>query len=148
MLWRRARRPGPARRSSARPAARRPARPRSRRWPSAITITGRNGPLRPVRPERGDNDRHPEDRAWSHHRHPAARTDLLAAEDRVRDCDCGGDRGARAEPAREQAHQMNYLGIIIALVLAFLAFKFVKGLIKFAILAAILIVALWFLAGG
>ena len=43
---------------------------------------------------------------------------------------------------------MNYLGIIIALVLAFLAFKFVKGMIKFAFLALIVIVALWFFAGG
>jgi hypothetical protein len=43
---------------------------------------------------------------------------------------------------------MNYLGIIIALVLAFLAFKFVKGVIKFAILAAIVIALIWFFAGG
>ncbi|NUR10591.1 MAG: hypothetical protein HOQ20_01915 [Bradyrhizobium sp.] len=43
---------------------------------------------------------------------------------------------------------MTLLGIIIALVLAFLAFKFVKGLIKFGLLAVILIVALWFASGG
>jgi hypothetical protein len=39
-------------------------------------------------------------------------------------------------------------GIILAIVLAFLAFKFVKGMIKFAVLAVILIVALWFASGG
>jgi len=39
-------------------------------------------------------------------------------------------------------------GIILALVLAFLAFKFVKGMIKFALLAIILILALWFASGG
>ena len=39
-------------------------------------------------------------------------------------------------------------GIILALVLAFLAFKFVKGLIKFGLLAVILILALWFASGG
>jgi hypothetical protein len=43
---------------------------------------------------------------------------------------------------------MTILGIIIAVVLAFLAFKFVKGMIKFALLAVILIVALWFASGG
>jgi hypothetical protein len=35
---------------------------------------------------------------------------------------------------------MIVLGIIIALVLAFLAFKFVKGMIKFAVLAVALII--------
>jgi hypothetical protein len=39
-------------------------------------------------------------------------------------------------------------GIILALVLAFLAFKFVKGMIKFGLLAIILILALWFAGGG
>jgi hypothetical protein len=43
---------------------------------------------------------------------------------------------------------MTVLGIILALVLAFLAFKFVKGIIKFGLLAIILIVALWFASGG
>ena len=43
---------------------------------------------------------------------------------------------------------MTILGIIIAVVLAFLAFKFVKGMIKVALLAVILIVALWFASGG
>ena len=38
--------------------------------------------------------------------------------------------------------------IIIAVVLAFLAFRFVKGVIKFALLAVIIIVALWFLVGS
>jgi hypothetical protein len=40
------------------------------------------------------------------------------------------------------------LAIIVALVFAFLAFRFVKGLIKFALLAIIVIVALWFVSGG
>ena len=40
---RRPRRPGPARRSIARPAAPKAARPRSRKWPSAITIIGGSG---------------------------------------------------------------------------------------------------------
>ena len=43
---------------------------------------------------------------------------------------------------------MTILGILIAVVLAFLAFKFVKGLIKFGLLAVILILALWFASGG
>jgi hypothetical protein len=43
---------------------------------------------------------------------------------------------------------MTILAIIIALVLAFLAFKFVKGMIKFGLLAVILILALWFASGG
>jgi hypothetical protein len=38
--------------------------------------------------------------------------------------------------------------IVIAAVLAFLAFRFVKGVIKFAVLAVIIIVALWFLVGS
>ncbi|WP_293944650.1 hypothetical protein [Sphingomonas sp.] len=37
------------------------------------------------------------------------------------------------------------VGIIIALVLAFVAFKFVKGIIKFALIAAIVIAAIYFL---
>ena len=43
---------------------------------------------------------------------------------------------------------MTIVGIIIAVVLAFLAFRFVKGVIKFALLAIIVIVALWFMSGG
>jgi hypothetical protein len=43
---------------------------------------------------------------------------------------------------------MIVVGIILALVLAFLAFKFVKGMIKFGLLAVILILALWFASGG
>ncbi|WP_395001434.1 hypothetical protein [Sphingomonas sp.] len=37
------------------------------------------------------------------------------------------------------------VGIIIALVLAFVAFKFVKGIIKFALIAVIVIAAIYFL---
>lgn len=43
---------------------------------------------------------------------------------------------------------MTLFAIIVAVVLAFLAFKFVKGLIKFGLLAIILIFALWFASGG
>jgi hypothetical protein len=43
---------------------------------------------------------------------------------------------------------MTILGVIIAVVLAILAFKFVKGVIKFALLAIILIIALWFVVGA
>ena len=38
--------------------------------------------------------------------------------------------------------------ILIAVVLAFLAFKFVKGLIKFGLLALIVIAVIYFLAKG
>jgi predicted PurR-regulated permease PerM len=40
------------------------------------------------------------------------------------------------------------LPIIVAVVLAFLAFKFVKGLIKFGILALIAIAVIYFLSQG
>ena len=40
---------------------------------------------------------------------------------------------------------MEIVAIIAAVVLAFLAFKFVKGLIKFGLLAVIAVVVLWFL---
>jgi hypothetical protein len=43
---------------------------------------------------------------------------------------------------------MTIVAILVAVVLAFLAFKFVKGLIKFGLLAIIIIVALYFLSGG
>jgi hypothetical protein len=43
---------------------------------------------------------------------------------------------------------MTILGIIIAIVLAFLVFRFVAGLVKFGLLAIIVIVALWFVSGG
>ena len=43
---------------------------------------------------------------------------------------------------------MTILAIIVAIAFAYLAFRFVKGVIKFGLLAIILIVALWFVAGG
>jgi len=43
---------------------------------------------------------------------------------------------------------MSILAILVALLFAFLAFKFVKGMIKFAVLAIIVILALWFVSGG
>ena len=41
---------------------------------------------------------------------------------------------------------MTIVGILVAVVLAFLAFRFVTGMIKFAILALIGLVALYFVA--
>jgi hypothetical protein len=38
--------------------------------------------------------------------------------------------------------------LIVALIAAFLAFKFVKGMIKFAVLAAIVIAVIYFLSQG
>lgn len=43
---------------------------------------------------------------------------------------------------------MSVVAILVALVLAFLAFKFVKGVIKFGLLAVIFIAAIWFMTGG
>ena len=43
---------------------------------------------------------------------------------------------------------MIVLAIFIAILGAYLAFRFVKGVIKFALLALILIIALWLVAGG
>jgi uncharacterized membrane protein YqaE (UPF0057 family) len=43
---------------------------------------------------------------------------------------------------------MSLIAIIVAIVLAFLAFKFVKGMIKFGIIAIILLLALWLASGG
>ena len=43
---------------------------------------------------------------------------------------------------------MIIFGIIVAVVLAFLVFRFVAGMIKFGLLAIIIIIALWFVSGG
>jgi hypothetical protein len=43
---------------------------------------------------------------------------------------------------------MTILGIIIAIALAFLVFRFVAGMVKFGLLAIIVIIALWFVSGG
>ena len=43
---------------------------------------------------------------------------------------------------------MIVFGIIIAIIGAYLIFRFVAGVIKYGLLALILIVALWFVAGG
>ena len=43
---------------------------------------------------------------------------------------------------------MTVAAIIVALVLGFLAFRFVKGLIKFALLALVALVLIWFFANG
>lgn len=43
---------------------------------------------------------------------------------------------------------MTIVAILVAIVFAFLAFKFVKGLIKFGILALIVIAVAYFLMNG
>ncbi len=43
---------------------------------------------------------------------------------------------------------MTIAAIIIAVVLGFLAFRFVTGLIKFALIALIALVLVWFFANG
>jgi len=43
---------------------------------------------------------------------------------------------------------MTIAAIIVALVLGFLAFRFVAGLMKFAILGIIVLVLIWFFANG
>jgi hypothetical protein len=43
---------------------------------------------------------------------------------------------------------MTIAAILIALALAFLAFRFLKGLFKFALLAVVIILARWFVVGG
>jgi len=43
---------------------------------------------------------------------------------------------------------MTLVAILVAVVLAFLAFRFVTGLIKFGVLALIVLVVLFFLAKG
>jgi hypothetical protein len=43
---------------------------------------------------------------------------------------------------------MSILAIIVAIIFAYLAFRFVKGVIKFALLAVIVVMALWFVSGG
>ena len=40
------------------------------------------------------------------------------------------------------------LGIFIAIIGAYLVFRLIKGVIKFGLLALVLILALWFVAGG
>ncbi len=43
---------------------------------------------------------------------------------------------------------MSIVAILVAVVLAFLAFRFVTGMIKFAVLALIVIAAIYFFANG
>jgi hypothetical protein len=43
---------------------------------------------------------------------------------------------------------MTIVAILFALVLAFLAFKFVKGVIKFGVIALIVIAIAWFVLNG
>ena len=43
---------------------------------------------------------------------------------------------------------MSIGAIVVALVLAFLAFKFITGAVKFVVILAILAAAAWFVIGG
>ena len=43
---------------------------------------------------------------------------------------------------------MTVVGIIVAIVLAFLAFRFVTGMIKFGVIAIIAVAVIYFLAKG
>jgi hypothetical protein len=43
---------------------------------------------------------------------------------------------------------MTIAAIIVALVLGFLAFRFVAGIVKYAIIALIAVVLVWFFANG
>jgi hypothetical protein len=43
---------------------------------------------------------------------------------------------------------MTIVAIVVALVLAFLAFKFVKGLIKFGVIALIVVAVAYFVLNG
>ena len=43
---------------------------------------------------------------------------------------------------------MTAAAIIVALVLGFLAFRFVAGVVKFALIAVIALVLVWFFANG
>ena len=43
---------------------------------------------------------------------------------------------------------MDILTVIIAIVLIFIAWKVVKGVIKFGLIALIVVAAIWFLANG
>jgi hypothetical protein len=43
---------------------------------------------------------------------------------------------------------MTILAIIVAIALIFIVFRFVAGMIKFGLLALIIIVALYFVSGG
>ena len=43
---------------------------------------------------------------------------------------------------------MEIAGVIIAIIGAFLVFKFISGMIKFVVLAAILLAVFYFMTGG
>ncbi len=43
---------------------------------------------------------------------------------------------------------MSIAAIIIAIIAAFLAFRFIAGMVKFVVLAAIVIAVAWFLMNG
>jgi hypothetical protein len=43
---------------------------------------------------------------------------------------------------------MSIVAIIIAVIAAFLVFKFVTGIVKFAVLGLIVLAAIYFLSGG
>ena len=129
--------PSRVRRSTGRRAAPKAARPRSRRWPNATTTIARNGRRR--REKARMIGRH-------HRRNPRHPADWRSSEDReARDHPRAvrRHRDVRAEQAWDEAAQMTIVAIIVAVVLAFLAFRFVVGMAKFAVLAVIVLVALF-----
>src|SRR5215210_6731700 len=147
MRWPEARRQGPARRSNARPAARKAARPRSRKWPSAITITARNGRRRQ---ERGRNEGRAQDHPGD--RHHCRRVEDPQGADRAagrrRRRGAGGLRRLQTGRRGAEKDQMTVVAIIVALVLGFLAFRFVTGMIKIGLIAIIALAIIYFLARG
>ena len=56
----------------------------------------------------------------------------------------------RDEAARERAEapQMSVIAIIVAVVLAFIVFRFVAGMVKFGVIALIAVAVIYFLAKG
>jgi len=43
---------------------------------------------------------------------------------------------------------MSIVAILVAVVLAFLAFRFIAGMVKFVVIGAVLIAAAWFILSG
>src|SRR5207253_11511795 len=149
MRWRRARRPSLGRKPTARPAAPKADRRRSRKWPSAITIIVRCG-RRAL--GRGNDEGRAQGGGRDHHRRDRVEDPQGAdrTAGRRRDRRAGGLWRGEAGRGRAEADQMTpTIGLLIlAAVVAFLAFRFVKGLIKFGVLAVIAIALIWFFANG
>ena len=131
--WRAASVPRSARRSSARRARPKAARRRSRRWPSAITIIGGNG--------------HDRSHHARHRRLPGDRAGVQADQGRDHRRACWSARSPWCAASSRSKRSMSIVAIIVAVVAAFLVFKFVTGMVKFVMSAAI-IRRLFMLSGG